>query len=320
MTTLEALPPIREAAGASASPGLHAGEIITPGRRVMRHGEADWLEDQLQLVAGVLDPASFAAGWTPASNTVEVVVRRADGTVKAIRRQHNIRTTQGRDQWQRVLMSGDVSGLDGLTGTATASSATTLTNTGAAFPTATSAAGNAGLQGKIVIANTTTAWVAGVILSNTATVLTVDQWYAIPFTGAAGTTPAATANYCVLPHGMWLPWVFLSTDATTPAAGDVCRTADGLFGNGGAASTATEQTANGLARAYLQATFPSAGEYQFVHQWTYTGASSVVLAKVGACNSLAAAGTLLGFDTLLNATATLNASGDSVTVTYSWTL
>ena len=280
----------------------------------LRHGWRNLIEDLSLVASGVLDVGSLRSGYQRHDDAVEWVVRDKDGKLKAVRRAHNLRTTQGRDQWQRVLMSGDVSGLDGLTGTATSTTATSLTNTGAAFPTATSSAGNAGLQGKIVLAGT----VFGVILSNTATVLTVDQWYAIPCTGAAGTTPAGTAAYVILPGANWGAWIGLSTDTTTPAAGDVCRTADGLFGNGTASAAATEQTTNGLARIYIQATFPSAGEYQFANTFTYTGATSVTIAKGIICNSKAAAGTLLLFDTLASATATVNASGDTIALT--WTI
>lgn len=272
----------------------------------LRHGWRNLIEDLSLVASGVLDVGSLRSGYQRHDDAVEWVVRDKDGKLKAVRRAHNLRTTQGRDQWQRVLMSGDVSGLDGLTGTATSTTATSLTNTGAAFPTATSSAGNAGLQGKIVLAGT----VFGVILSNTATVLTVDQWYAIPCTGAAGTTPAGTAAYVILPGSNWGAWIGLSTDATAPAAGDTCNAGTGLFLN--------EQTANGLARTYIAATFPAAGEYQYANTFTYTGATSVVIAKGVICNSKAAAGTLLLFETLASATATVNASGDTINLT--WTI
>ena len=48
--------------------------------------------------------------------------------------------------------AGTGSGLSGVAGVATGAAATTLTDSGAAFVTATSAAGNAGLQGHVAIA------------------------------------------------------------------------------------------------------------------------------------------------------------------------
>jgi hypothetical protein len=252
--------------------------------------------------------------------------------ITAIRRSKNLRVTMGRDQLQRVLMMGDVgsgTGLSGAVGTLTGSSATTATDSGAAFTTAATSAGNTGLQGHIVVvgpnASGTGSQVFGVIMSNTATVLTVDQWYAIPVTGAAGATPNSTGKYTILPGAVWAAWVGLSTNSAAAAAGDVLRTSDGLFGDGTTNGAATEQTANGLARAYLGqggSTAPTfgSGTYVLAHTWTYTGASSVTLAKVVMCNSLAAAGSLLFLETLLSATGTVNANGDTITVTWTVTL
>jgi hypothetical protein len=279
---------------------------IVPKGVQLRHGWSDLREDFRLLCSGVLDFASFRSGYQRHNDAVEWIVRDKTGKLKAVRRTHNLRTTQGRDQWQRVLMSGDVAALNGLTGTATSTTATTLTNTGAAFPTATSAAGNAGLQGKKIIAGS----VYGNIVSNTATVITVDQWYAIPVTGAAGATPSGTSSYVILPGSGFGAWIGLSTDTTTPAAGDTCNSSTGLFLN--------EQTGSGLARTYVAATFPSAGEYQFANTFTYTGSTSVTIAKGVICNTKAVAGTLLLFETLASATATVNASGDTIALT--WTI
>jgi hypothetical protein len=236
----------------------------------------------------------------------------------AIRRQHNLRLNVGRDQVQRTQSFGDVGSgsLNGLLSTAAgaAPTATTFTDTGAAFPTATSTAGNAGLQGKILFVNATT-WtssVFGIILSNTATVPTVDQWYAIPLTGAAGTTPGATRPYFVASWMAPFNWIALSTSVAAAAATDVTRTADGLWGDGTGGGTATEQTTLGLARAFQANAFPSAGQVTATHTWTYTGSSGVTIGKVVWFNSLAAAGTIPFLETLLNATATVNANGDNI--------
>jgi len=200
----------------------------------------------------VRDPAAFSAG---------AAVRGADGVwrdsnygmqrrvYREIRRTHNTRLNVGRDQIQRIGTFGDVgtgAGLSGAVGVATASSATTLTDSGAAFPTGTSAAGNAGLQGHVVYAGKnnsgTGSTVVGIIVSNTATVLTVDQWYLVPLTGAAGTTPNATSNYFILPGSSWPWWVALSTSSAAAAATDVTRTSDGLWGDGTGGGTARSRS------------------------------------------------------------------------------
>jgi len=298
------------------------------------------------LNKGILDWHSFVNGYKPAGvnvlavrrdpcthshehlNTPELIARgcqNPNGAVREIRRQHNLRTTQGRDNWQRLAMFGDITAnatsYTGASGAATSTSATSLTNTGAAFPTS-GGGGVGGLQGHIVVSMA--AGVVGVyapILSNTATVLTIDQWYQWSSgTGAAGTTPTSTAEYAILPWAGMCLWMGLSTDATTPSASDVCRTADGLFGTGTSGSTASEQTANGLARTFVQPTFPSASNTQLQNTFTYTGSSSVTIAKVVLCNSKAAAGTLLFLDTLLASTATVAANGDTLQITWTVTL
>jgi hypothetical protein len=252
--------------------------------------------------------------------------------IREIRRTRNLRVTMGRDQWQRALMMGDVGGSgvgNGQAGALTAATATTATPAGGGLPTAATSAGNTGLQGKVIVVGPNASGVGsqvfGVIVSNTATVITVDQWYAIPVTGAAGTTPNATGNYTILPGMAWAAWVGLSTNSAAAAAGDVLRTADGLFGDGTVGAAATEQSTLGLARAYLGqggATAPTygAGTYVLAHTWTYTGAVLVTLAKVVLCNSLAAAGSLLFLETLLSASGSVNANGDTITVTWTVTL
>lgn len=249
----------------------------------------------------------------------------------AIRRTKNLRVTMGRDQWQRGLMMGDVGATigDGKAGLLTAATATTATPAGGGLPTAATSAGNTGLQGKIIVLGPNNAGVGsqvfGVIVSNTATVITVDQWYAVPVTGAAGVAPNATSSYMILPGMAWAAWVGLSTSVAAAAAGDILRTADGLFGDGTGAGAATEQNANGLARAYCGqggATAPTfgAGTYVLDHTWTYSTTGAVTLGKVVNCNSLAVAGSLLFLETLLSATGQVSAVGDTIRVTWTVTL
>lgn len=86
------------------------------------------------------------------------------------------------------------------TGTATAASANSLTNSGASFTTA----GN-GLKGWAVEAassaiNTPTTTAAGVISSNTGTALTIPSWVTLAL--ASASTPSGTTAYVVQPL-MW---------------------------------------------------------------------------------------------------------------------
>lgn len=290
---------------------------------VMRDWRKHLKEDLANLRSGILDYKSFIAGYSSfkGGNAVEVVVRDKGGNLKQVIRNRNLRTTMGRDQWQRLLMFGNISAnatFATAIGAATASSATSLTNSSAAFPT--SGGPNSGLQGQIVVCMSSSSAIAyGVVMSNTATVLTVDKWHSFTSsTDATASTPSATTDYAVLPIAGFALWAGLSTNSATPAAGDVLRTADGLFADGTTSATATEQSSNGLARTFIQPTFPSAGNIQLQNTWTYTGSSAVNINKAVLCNSTAASGSLLFLETLLSATATVNANGDSIQLT--WTI
>lgn len=296
-----------------------ASRSVLHRQSVLRNHEDHIKEDIEMFAAGVLDLGSMISGYRPSEHPVEVVFRHEDGSVYAVRRQSNLQVDDGRNGLERGALFSDIaanSAFATITGTATATSATSLTNTGAAFPT--SGGLNGSLQGHIVWAvNGTTGLVYGVIMSNTATVLTVDQWYnPASTTGAAGTTPASTALYAITPGMGVANWIGLSTDATAPAAADVLRTADGLFANGTSGAAATEQTANGLARTFVLPTFPATHQTQLQNTWTYTGSSAVTIAKVILANSKAAAGSKLHLETLLSATATVSANGDSIQVTW----
>lgn len=192
---------------------------------------------------------------------------------------HNLTTdtatgfTNRRD-WQAKAMGGGLGAFFGATatGAATSMTATVLTNTGAAFPTT-----NQGLSGMIVAVGPNSAGagstVFGVIISNAATTLTVDQWYN-PATGAAGTTPNATATYQVLPGQMPAMFLALSADATAPAASDTTLTA--------------EIAANGLSRKLaVWAHTAAATTYTLQTTFTCTGGSTTINTEgvFGGCNT-----------------------------------
>jgi hypothetical protein len=360
---IDDLPPLYDSAGAMTTARRGAVDVVGygPGES-LRHGLADWHEDWSHYRLGVLDRESFRSGWRRERDPVQVMTTTLvansadahpdllvrdpklftdptfDGRVwrdlawdrrrrilTGVRRQHNLQLRAGRDRIQIPAMYGDAgSSLNGIVAAYTGTTATTLTGS-SGLPTATTSAGNAGLQGHIVLAPhaTPASTVLGVIVSNTATAITVDQWYAIPITGAAGTTPVNGAGTAyILPGGSgWLPWVALTTSVSAAAATDVARTADGLWGDGTTGGAATETTTNGLARAFVGqggATAPvitpgtTTSTIAFAHTWTYSGSGAVVLGKVVLFNSLAAAGSLPHFETLLNATGTVNLSGDTI--------
>jgi len=59
-------------------------------------------------------------------------------------------------------------------------------------------------------------------------------------------------------------------------------------------------------------TIPAVAQLQLNHTWTYTGSSLVTIPKVVLYNSLAVAGTIPMLETLLNAQATVNTTGDTI--------
>lgn len=168
-------------------------------------------------------------------------VRGADGKVKwqgSVPYRHNLTTdtasgyTNRRD-WQSKAMGGGLAPVATMTGTLTSITATTATNTGAAFPTSGQA-----LAGMIVVVGPNAAGAGaisfGVIVSNTATALTVDKWYS-GGTWGTGTTPNGTGLYTVLPGQMPAMFLAVTSDATAPAATET--------------TLISEATTNGFARA-----------------------------------------------------------------------
>lgn len=183
--------------------------------------------------------------------------------------------TNRRDWQSKAMGMGPSFAFATATGTATAATATTLTNSGAAFTTAGQA-----LAGQIVAVGANSAGagsiVYGVIVSNTATVLTVDQWYnPASATGAAGTTPNATGQYQILPGQNPASWLALSSSAAAPTSADT--------------TLATEATTNGFARAVGSYSHTAAATtYSLVKTFTAAGSLTVNTEAVfGAANPTA---------------------------------
>ena len=201
-------------------------------------------------------------------------------------------TNVGRVLWANALGGGSV----GTSGTATATSATSLTNSGASWTTNQWA-------GYRVYAGTV--WAN--VISNTATALTVDQWYAVPDTGSAGSTPAGTTSYLVASGGSVAAWyIGLTTTNITPAATDT--------------SLSGEVTTNGMGRkiapfALTSGTSPAS--YTLTPVFTYTGTGSTTFYAIGVFTSNVksdATDTML-FETSLAGSFTVTTSGDQATIT-----
>lgn len=219
---------------------------------------------------------------------------------------HNLTTdtaagyTNRRD-WQSKAMGQSDTDAD-YAGNATSTSATTLTNTGASFTTSGQA-----LAGRIVAcgpnSSGTGSVVFGIIVSNTATVLTVDGWYN-PGTFAAGTTPNGTCSYQILPGQFPAPYIAVTENATAPSAADTTLTG--------------ELTTDGFARA--RATYShtaAATTYALVIVFNATGTRTIN--KTCVAGSRVAANGVMPFESAMPNPPTL-VSGDQLTETVTVTI
>jgi len=235
----------------------------------------------------------------------KTVVRDKNGKLKYESYRHNLTTDSAsgytnRRDWQAKAMGlADVNA--SYVGAASATSATSLTASG--FPTT-----GQGLSGRIVACGPNSsgagATVFGVIYSNTATVLSVDQWYN-PGTMAAGTTPNGTCNYQVLPGQFPAVYLAVTSDATAPSASDT--------------TLASELTTNGFSRAVATYAHTAASTtYTLNYTWTATGTETINKEAVfGAANTTA--GGVMPFESAEPNPPTL-VSGDTLDQTVTVTI
>lgn len=291
----------------------------------LRHGAAQFIEDVRLLKHGVLDLGSLCSGYRARPDPVEWIVRsphpdgtpchphndgtacgpscmrcscRSRGRIKAIRRQHNLRTKpattiQGGTNQQANAMglvyANTAASVVANSGASVTYTATTLTDTSQAWTVNQ-------WTGSIVISGS----VFGVVVSNTATVLTVDKWHNPVSTDTTGTTPAANAAFFIVAGAAPAHYIALSNDATAPAATDT--------------TLAGEITTNGLARAIGTFTYTDATpSYTIAHTFTATGTQAAQ--KAGLFD--ASTGGVMWFEN--NAwTSVSMVSGD--TLAFSWVI
>ncbi len=184
-----------------------------------------------------------------------------------------------RRDWQAKAMGGGLGAFFGATatGNATATGATSLTNSGASFPTA-----NQGLAGYIVAAGPNSSGVGavvfGVIASNTGTGLVVDQWYN-PATGAAGTTPNATCSYQILPGQAPAMFLALTADSANPLSSDTTLASE-LATNGFTRKLAVWAHTAAATTYTLQTTFTCVGGSTTINKEAVFGAATVTAGGV----------------------------------------
>jgi hypothetical protein len=187
----------------------------------------------------------------------------------------------------------------GFTGTASATSATSLTSSGFTA---------SAYIGQIVIAGS----VYGVITANTTTVLTVERWVnpATPG-GSAGATPSGTAVFVIVPGQAPAAFMALTANSGAAASGDTALTGEITTAGGGLIRKLCSFAHTAATTTYTEAaTFTANG----------TDSLPVTVAKVGMFPTLTGATGIMVFETLMSATATLTVSGDQVTNTQTVTL
>jgi hypothetical protein len=224
---------------------------------------------------------------------------------------HNLFTTgasgytNGYDWTSKAMGAGPSGAFADAASAATSTTAISLTKSTASFPTA-----GQGLAGCIVVAcpnsSGTGSKVYGIIASNTGTALTVDQWYdPTSTTGAAGTTPNATASYVILPGQNPAAWLAVTSSSFTPANTDT--------------TLSGELTSNGFTRAVgTWAHTAAASTYTLVHLWTATGTQTINNEAVfGAANTTA--GGVMPFESAEPSPPTL-VSGDTLQNTITVTV
>jgi hypothetical protein len=214
-------------------------------------------------------------------------------------------TNSGRDIWaQSMYSAGTAATTVGQTGTATATTATSLTG-GTEAPGGSHASNDA--VGQLIVAWSNGAY--GIVTANTTgttPVYTVDRWYT-PGTpgGAAATTPGATTGYSLLPGGPANIFIGISSTNTAPASTDTTLPGEITTAGGGlirkvavGAHTAGTNivTSTGVFTANGTDTLP------------------VTLYKMGIGPSLTS-GVRNEMQTMLSASATLNVAGDQLTIT-----
>jgi hypothetical protein len=207
-------------------------------------------------------------------------------------------TNSGLDLISRALGGATV----GATGTSTATSSTSMTDSGASWTS------NA-YAGQRVQCGTAYA----MIKSNTATVLTVDRWYTPSNPGgSAASTPGATTAYMILDGNAPAWFVAMTSTNITPAAGDTALS--------GEITTASSGFLRKIA-TYAHTAAASTFTITVVDTATASDSFPTTLYAIGVFASMVVNATpFMLAESSLNASATVNAVNDQVTVTETVTV
>jgi hypothetical protein len=227
-------------------------------------------------------------------NHVHALILHPDGTFEDLGVSRNLLNTDGRDL---VAAGLGAAGVNNGANVATATSATSLTDSGESWTTDQ-------FKGWTVVAEeSTNTPVFGNIGSNSATVLTVDAWRNAD--DSAGTTPGSTCNYFIIPT-VRPRYMGITENASAAAAGNTTLTGEITTGGCGRALCTYAHT-NDAATLTLQKTFSVSGTFPAIHRMALFTASNPTAAGI------------MCFESVLNADANV-ISGDSLQITDTVTL
>jgi hypothetical protein len=227
-------------------------------------------------------------------NHVHAFITRKDGTIVDLGISKNLLTNVGRDLWAAAFGHATMKG-----GAVTASSATSATPSGGGMTTDQ----YKGWRIIMPVTGLTTQPVYGNVGSNSATVVTVDQWWTEA--DAVGTTPASTSGYIIMPT-CTPRFMGLTTDSGAAAAGDTVLATE--ITTGGCARTKSTYAHTAATATYtMQVVFSVTSTFTAIHKMGLFTAKDTTSAGV------------MVFETVLNQDATVG-NGDTLTVTDTVTL
>ena len=227
-------------------------------------------------------------------NMVHAAIVHADGSITDLGISRNLLNNAGRDLLSDAIGSP---GVNNGANVATATSATSLTDSGEAWTT------DRYKGWRVVAEETTNTPVMGEIGTNSGTVLTIDAWRNAD--DSAGTTPGSTANYFILPS--FRPrFMGLTENASAASASNTTLTGEITTG-GAARALATYAHTPGASTLTLVKSFSITASFPAIHRMGLFSASNTT------------AGGIMCFETVLNADANV-VSGDTLQVTETITL
>ena len=253
-----------------------------------------------------------ALGVKCGPNVVHAAVIRADGSVEDKGLSRNLLTNIGRDVLDGAFGFIPAGFTTSTASPATATTATSLTVTGTpltASNLATPQLGVAGMRIYVPVTGLTTPPVFGNIVSNTSSVITVDQWWTVNGSGSdqTGATPSSTAAFIITPGGLAAcRYIAFSTNASAASASDTTLASE-VTTNGMGRALGTYAHTFGATTLTLSKTFTASGTVSSIHKCGLFGC----LTSAGADPCI--------FETVLSVDVSV-ASSDQVALTWTVTL